>query len=286
MAHNPSCQRFVDQLEQHLRVAGFCQATVLSYCRALRDLQAHFDAKADTISAKQLLKFLAKRQQEVGPSTLNIICCGLKYFYGQVLGDHERVVDMPIARKSKQLGDLLTASEVCKLIDAADSLRHRVVIELLFGLGLRAGEIGGLTLGDFDKVNRTVRIRKSKGGNERILPYGGRLRSTLRTYYQHYLPDDYLIPAGSGAKNPGIAVRGVQYIVPMALVRSGLRKKVCPHSLRHSYAVHYLNNGGSLLRLKQLLGHKCMTTTLLYLRYSSIPLRDIDSPLDHIYVSG
>ncbi|MEL7376977.1 MAG: tyrosine-type recombinase/integrase [Bacteroidota bacterium] len=286
MAHHPDCQRFIDRLEQHLRVAGFCEATVLSYCRALRDVQQYFHTEADAITTEQLLEFLAKRQREVGSSTLNIICCGLKYFYGQVLGDHERVVDMPIARKSKQLGDFLTAAEICQLIKAAGSLRHRLVIELLFGLGLRAGEIGGLRIGDFDKTNQTVRIRKSKGGNERILPYGDRIRSTLRAYYQHYLPDDYLIPAGYRGKNPGIAVRGVQYIVRKTLIRSGLRKKVCPHSLRHSFAVHYLNNGGSLLRLKQLLGHKCMSTTLLYLRYASIPLRNICSPLDHIYVSG
>ena len=109
------------------------------------------------------------------------------------------------------------------------------------------------------------------------------MRQTLNDYFRAHEPEDYLIPAGYRSQQPGIVVRGVQYIVRQTLVASGLQKKVCPHTLRHCFAVHYLNNGGSVLRLQQLLGHAHISTTWRYLSYASIPLKEVDSPLDFLY---
>lgn len=266
-------------------MASFSRTTILTYARALRDLQDYHHALADALTSEEILDFLAHRQTQVGNSTLNQICCALKYFYGRVIASPERVVDIPTPRKPGQLGELLTADELRRLVAAAANLRHRVVIELLIGLGLRGGEIGRLRLGDFDRHNRSVTIRGAKGGHIRVLPYGERLRTTLRVYFLNYRPDDYLIPAGHRGQKPGIAVRGVQYILRQTRQRARLRKPFSPHTLRHCFAVHYLNNGGSLVRLQQLLGHKYLTTTLRYLSYASIPLRDTPSPLDFLYVS-
>lgn len=162
-------------------------------------------------------------------------------------------------------------------------MRHRLVVELLFGLGLRASEVGRLRLGDFNREQATVTIRTSKGGITRVLPYGGRLRDTLNQYYRQERPRNFLVPGRERSTSQGISVRGVQYIVSHTLQRSRLPKRVCPHTLRHCFAVHYLNNGGNLVRLQQLLGHAYLSTTLLYLRYASIPMRDIPSPLDFLF---
>jgi site-specific recombinase XerD len=260
-------------------------STVLNYTRPLRDLMEYHHAEADAISADEILTFLAEREKTIGKSTLNTLCCALKYFYGKVLGDPDRIVDIPTPRKPKQIGELLTATEVRHLLARAKNLRHRLVLELLFGLGLRSSEFGRIRLGDFNKEHRTITIRNGKGGKTRVLPYGDHLRQTLIAYFRDYRPVDYLIPAGYRSEKAGIAIRGVQYIVACTRDRALIGKKFSPHTLRHSFAVHYLNNGGSLLRLQQLLGHKYLTTTLLYLSYASIPLREVASPLDFLYVS-
>ena len=264
-------------------MAGTAPATVENYVRALRDLQHHHQGLADALSRDEILAFLAHRDAQVGKSSLNIICCALKYYYGRVLGDLGRIVHIPTPRRPKQLGELLTTDELRQLLAAARSLRHRLVLELLFGLGLRAGEVGRLRTSDFDRATRTLTIRYAKGDKNRLLPYGGRLRSTLNQYYQVERPTDYLIPGGSNRSEPFISVRGVQYIVTNARKRSGLRKACCPHTLRHCFAVHYLENGGNLIRLQQLLGHAEIGTTLRYLSYASIPLADTASPLDGLY---
>lgn len=258
-------------------------STVENYVRALRDAQ-HFHQKlADELTTDEILAFLAHGDRKCGKFYLNIYCSALKYYFGRVLGDLARIVDVPTPRRPTQLGELLTRDELRRLIRGARSLRHRLVLELLFGLGLRAAEVGRLRTSDFDRVTRSVTIRHAKGGKTRLLPYGDRLRDTLNAYYRAKQPNDYLIPGGNRSTDPHISVRGVQYIVQQCRKRTALRKACCPHTLRHCFAIHYLEKGGNLMRLQQLLGHAQIGTTLRYLSYASIPLADIDSPLDRLY---
>ncbi len=242
-----------------------------------------FHAEADAISSNDILIFLAERDEQISKSSLNTTCCALKYFYGKVLGDPDRIVDIPTPRKPTQLGELLTAEEIKHLLHSAKKVRHCLVLELLFGLGLRASEVATIRLCDFNKTHRSLTIRNAKGGKTRVLPYGEHLRQTLIQYYRQHRPTDYLFPPGYKGDQKSISKRGIQYIVRQTLKRSGINKKVSPHTLRHCFAIHYLNNGGTLIRLKQLLGHKYLTTTLRYLSYASIPLRDIDTPLEFLY---
>lgn len=262
------------------------RATQINYARTLRDVQEYHHAEADAISKEELLAYLAQRAESVGGSTLNTNVCALKYYYTKVLGKPELIVDLPTPRKPAELGELLNARELRELLDAAANTKHRLVLELLFGLGLRAGEIGKIKLGDFEKAHRTLTVRNAKGGKHRVLPYGDQLRKTLIRYFYEYRPKDLLIRSGTRLSEAGgISVRGVQYILRATLKSSKIDKRVCPHTLRHCFAVHYLNNGGNLVRLSQLLGHAYLSTTFRYLSYASIELRDIDSPLDFLYAS-
>lgn len=269
-------------MADHLTVAGLAKSTALNYVRSLRDVQERTGKPADELTRDELLAYLAARRKHLSASTLNTVVCALKYYYREVARRLELVVDIPNPRKPKQLGDLLNADELRLFLGAARSMRHRLVLELLFGLGLRAGEVGRLRISDFNREQGTLTVRTSKGGITRVLPYGGRLRDTLNQYYRQERPKDFLIPGRERSSSQGISLRGVQYITSTTLQRSRLRKKVCPHTLRHCFAVHYLNNGGNLVRLQQLLGHAYLSTTLLYLRYASITLRDIPSPLDFL----
>ena len=269
-------------MANHLTVAGLAKSTALNYVRSLRDVQERTGKPADELTRDELLAYLAARRKHLSASTLNTVVCALKYYYREVARRLELVVDIPNPRKPKQLGDLLNADELRLFLGAARSMRHRLVLELLFGLGLRAGEVGRLRISDFNREQGTLTVRTSKGGITRVLPYGGRLRDTLNQYYRQERPKDFLIPGRERSSSQGISLRGVQYITSTTLQRSRLRKKVCPHTLRHCFAVHYLNNGGNLVRLQQLLGHAYLSTTLLYLRYASITLRDIPSPLDFL----
>ena len=155
------------------------------------------------------------------------------------------------------------------------------MLALFFGLGLRAGEVAAMRIHDFDRVHRTLIVRKTKGGHPRTLPYDDSLRRQLIPYFRQQQPTDFLFVSTTRQRDEkdGMSIRGIQYIVAQTHQRAGLTKHVCPHTLRHCFAVHYLNTGGNLIRLQQLLGHKYLTTTLRYLSYATPELKDIPSPL-------
>jgi integrase/recombinase XerD len=211
-------------------------------------------------------------------SAINGRICGIRYYYREVVHRLDIIVDLPNPRRAKVIGDTLNEAELRQLMDGTRSITHLAILHLLFDTGLRAREVAGLRLGDFDPKNGTLTVRHGKGGKHRVLPYGQQTRETLLELFRQEKPTDALF-VGVTTGTP-FTVRGIQYVVNQAYKRSGLKKEVHPHTLRHSFAIHYLNNGGSVLRLQQLLGHADIGTTMIYLKYASIPLREVTSPLD------
>jgi len=264
----------------HLRLAGAAEATIINYVRAVRDLMEWTGKTPAQLTETEVIAHLNRYRElkQLSSSSLNTRICGIKYYYRRVLHRLDMALDIPNPRRIKQVGDLLTPAEMERLFFAARSIRHLAVLQLLYDTGLRAREAGGLRLGDFDSKSRCLTVRFGKGGRHRTVPYGEALRHTLNEYFRQRKPKNWLFPGAKG--NPCMSVRGVQWIVRETVKRARLHKEIHPHTLRHTFAVHYLNNGGNLVRLQQLLGHAHLSTTLLYLRYASIPLRDIPTPLD------
>ena len=270
------------RFQQHLATNGRAETTQISYSRAVRDLMEDTQKVPLDLTETEIIGHLSRlrEKQDLSSSAINSRICGLKYLYREVYHRLDIVVDLPNPRRAKLVGDILTASEIKQLFAGVNSIKHLAILHLLFDTGLRAREVSRLRLGDFDPKNGTLTVRFGKGKKDRVVPYGAQARETLLEYFRQTRPADALFLGSTTGEM--FTVRGVQYVVNQALKRSGLKKEVHPHTLRHSFAVHYLNNGGSLVRLQQLLGHAHISTTLVYLKYTSIPLREIATPLDSL----
>jgi integrase/recombinase XerD len=263
-----------------MQIAGCTEATQVNYARAVRDMM-HFTGKTpDQLTEQEIIAHLCeyRDQKKLSSSSLNTRICAIKYLYREVYRRLDIAVDLPNPRRSKQIGKIMTAAEVKRLLETARTIRHAAILNLLYDLGLRANELAHLRVSDFDKASRSLIIRFGKGGRHRTLPYGETLRDVLNEYFRQRRPKDWLFRGVKGHEHT--SVRGVQWVVKETVKRAGLSRDIHPHTLRHTFAVHYLNNGGNLVRLQQLLGHAHLTTTLLYLRYANIPLVDIPTPLD------
>jgi integrase/recombinase XerD len=267
-------------MEAHMRVSGSPLSTQITYIRALRDLMEVCGDIPENLSAERIKTHLSSLRGHLSSSALNLRVCGIKYYFRNVVRRLDLVVDIPNPRVAKYVQEVLSEDELAMLFDACRSMREKAMLHLLYDCGLRSREVSYLKLSDFDKVHQKLTIRNSKGNTMRTLPYSAELRSTLILYFQSLKahPSVFLFENKEEA-GKGITVRGVQYIVKEVLKRSKLKKEVHPHTFRHSFAVHYIDNGGSLLRLQTLMGHADINTTFHYLKFCKIPLQETLTPL-------
>ena len=268
-------------MRDRMQVSGYASSSIISYVRGVRDLMEQTGKVPADLTEVEVIAHLNEYREthRLSPSALNTRIFGILYYYREVIKDRKIRIDIPNPGRSKVIGDILTYTELKLLFAACHYPKQSAVLHLLYDTGLRANEVARLRLGDFDKKNGVLYVRYGKGGKHRVVPYGISVVSeALKAYFEQAKPTDWLFEGDT----PGepMTVRAVQYMVREAHKRTAIRKNVHPHVLRHTFAVHYHNNGGSLTRLQQLLGHGHLSTTLIYLRYAAIPMQDIATPLD------
>jgi integrase/recombinase XerD len=278
-----SCADFdlvLSKMLAQMSLSGNSIGTQKPYLRSVRDLMESCKSVPELLSADDIKAHLVSFRGKLSSSALNLRVCGIKFYFRNVVRRLDLVVDIPNPRVAKYVQDVLSEDEILVMLGACQSLRERAMIELLFDSGLRSREVCGLRLRDFNRVEKTLTVVNGKGEKMRTVPYSMDLRGTLAAYFETLKarPMTYLFENKEN-RGSAITIRGVQYIVKEVLKRSKLKKEVHPHTFRHSYAIHYLNNGGNLLRLQQLLGHENIETTFHYLKFCSIPLTDTPTPL-------
>ncbi len=272
-------------MDNHMNLRNNAWATRQNYLRGIRDLMLHLQKRPEDCSSDQIKAYLVhtRDQQQLSSSSVNLRVCGIKYYCREVVKRLDLVVNIPNPRIQKYHTEVLSTLEVVQLFAACRDIRQLLVLHLLYDTGIRVRELVRLRVGDFDKHLCTITIRNSKGQKTRTLNYGQSLRKTLITYCRvlGYVPKNTLVESIKD-KGQALSSRGVQHIVRQAVRRSGLKKRIHPHTLRHTFAVHFLNFGGSLFHLQQLLGHQHLTTTLHYLKYANIPPQKKQSVLDQL----
>lgn len=280
MTSQPAFAEVLARMRSRMELSNYAKSSIISYIRPVRDLMEDLGKTPDLCTENEVIAHLNAWRERKGlsPSALNTRIFGLYYLYREVYKDQKIHLDIPNPGRSKTIGDLLTQTEVSALLAACHYPKQAAVLALLYDTGIRAREVAHLRLGDFDKQNAVLYIRYGKGGKHRVVPYGVAVVEALKAHFEQERPTDWLFE-GNVPGEP-LSVKAVQYMVREAHRRTPIRKDVHPHTLRHTYAVHYINNGGALTRLQQLLGHANLATTLIYLKYAAIPLRDIDTPLD------
>jgi site-specific recombinase XerD len=219
--------------------------------------------------------------RKLSRSTLVQALCALKFFYSHVLHRSCEVEDLRFPRQQKKrLPRVLSKSEVRRLLDSAANLKDRVILMTLYGSGLRLSELIHLEVKDIDSSKMQIRVRQGKGGKDRNVVLSQTLLEALRRYFRQYRPVHWLF-YGQSPQQP-LDDRTVQRLVRGLSERAGLREGVTTHTLRHSFATHLLEDGAELPYIQELLGHRNVKTTMLYLRVSPPALRKVISPLDRL----
>ncbi|NPA38110.1 MAG: tyrosine-type recombinase/integrase [Chlorobi bacterium] len=181
--------------------------------------------------------------------------------------------------KSKKLPEVLSEEEIIKLISVIKNLKHKTIITLLYSSGLRIGELLNLKLSEIDINRKQILIKNSKGRKDRYVIMADSFIPLLKDYLHSYSPSYWLVEGAKGAKYSASSIRTS---LTRYCVKAGISKKITPHTLRHSFATHLLENGVDIRYIQALLGHSKPETTMIYTHISKKKLMNIQSPLDYL----
>jgi integrase/recombinase XerD len=266
----PLRQRLIDDL----RLRNYSPRTIEAYVAGVAKFARHCGRSPDQLGPEDLRAFqLHLLAAKASWSQFNQIVSALRFFYAVTLGRRDAVPFIPYGKKPRTVPAVLSPAEVARLLDAARPGRERVFLQTTYACGLRLGEAIHLQVRDIDSARLVVVVRHGKGAKDRLVPLAPRLLAELRRYWLTHRSPLYLFPGrGPGRPlNPG----GVQRDFQRALGRAGLTKRATPHTLRHSFATHLLENDADLRVIQELLGHASISTTEIYTHVSSSRLVDV-----------
>jgi site-specific recombinase XerD len=271
----PLRQRFIDDL----RLRNYAPRTIETYVGRIVAFAKYFGRSPELLGPEDVRTFqLHLLERQVSWSSFNQAVCALRFLYGTTLGRPEQLPLIPYGKRPKALRSVLAPQEVLRLIDAAQTPRDRLFLQVAYGCGLRLSALIHLRVSDIDSARMVIHVRHGQGAKDRLVPLSPRLLEGLRAYWRRYRPGPWLFPGDKPGQPISAANR--QRRVSQLVKAIGLTKPCSMHTLRHSYATHLLEAGVDRLTLKMLLGHRALETTARYLHVSTARLRQTPSLLD------
>jgi site-specific recombinase XerD len=214
--------------------------------------------------------------QKNSSSTVSVAYNAIRFYYGEIW-KRNFFVNIQHPKKSKYLPVVLSKEEISRMLLATENLKHNCIISILYGTGVRVSELTHIKMRDIDLDRKLLRVFQGKGKKDRFVMLPERLLPVLRNQARLKRPNDFLFTNGRGSR---LTEASIQKVVERASGKAGIMKKVSPHTLRHSFATHLLENGTDIRYIQELLGHARLQTTQIYTKVSSNNIGSIKSPLD------
>jgi len=229
----------------------------------------------DECDIRAFLQHLIHRN--VSNSYLNLAINAIKFYYEVVLGMPNRFYEIERPRKESKLPTVISKEEVLAIIEHTNNLKHRCIVKLLYGSGLRRSELLNLKIQDIDSKRMLIKVEGGKGNKDRYTLLSKTALEDLRKYYKEWKPQKLLF---EGRKASKYSAESVLRIVKNAAKKARIAQTVTPHVLRHSFATHLLESGVDLRQIQVLLGHGSSKTTEIYTHVATNTFMDIKNPLD------
>jgi integrase/recombinase XerD len=271
------------RLEKKIIVSGKSLSTLNNYMRCIAHVALHFNCLPSQLDIEQIEEYLLmvkKRNTTSSESFFKHTVYGLRFLF-RCEGRDARAIQLPSIKRDNKLPVVLSQGEMKLLLKTPELLKHRILLGLLYGCGLRCHEARSLLIKDVDFERNMIHIRQSKGRKDRYVPIGENLCRGLKNYLASEVPYKWLFNGKD--KHEGFSQKGVQWVVGEATRKSGIQKHVTVHTLRHSYATHLLEEGLDIVSIKELLGHAHIETTMVYLHVAQSGRQAPFSPLDRLY---
>ena len=272
---------------EELQRRNYAQNTIDRYIYAVEDFSRHFKRSPDRLGPRHIREYQAElfTKRKLASSTVTIYLAALRFFYFKTLKKNWNISETPYPRKALRLPTVLSQEEVVRLIDAARTPYHRTLLLTLYATGLRRAELTHLKVADIDSQRMVIHVRGGKGRKDRDVMLSPKLLEELREHWHRLKrkPSIWLFPGNRHhSGDQPITTKVVWHACYHAAKRAGIKKNVHPHTLRHCFATHLLEQGADLRSIQMLLGHNDLQQTTVYLHISERHLKATTSPLDSL----
>lgn len=270
-------------MNQQLRLKAYSPSSIKTYINEMAQLlQTIKNIPADELTPEHLRRYLIYcfEKLRLKENTLHSRINAMKFYYEQVLGREKFFWEIPRPKKHLQLPKVLNKEEIAGLLRTIKNVKHKTMLILGYGCGLRVSEITGLKVTDLDENRRMLFIRKAKGKKDRVISLSPAMLVLLREYLGKYKPKSYFFEGQQTGTS--YSIRSLESIIQAAKQKAGIKKEGSMHMLRHSFATHLLDKGTDVVFIQKLLGHNDIKTTLRYLHVTNKDILNILSPIEDI----
>ena len=272
----------IKQFQQTIEIQHYSKDTQKSYQFHIDKFRDYY---GDDIREENILRHLHYLTNKgLSSSTINLTRAALLYYANRVL--HKQILSNSIItiKRAKPLPKPINAETIKIIIDHTTNLKHRIVLEVLYGSGLRLGEVTKIRWDDINFVEGILRVNFGKGGKDRLVKLGSNVINHLLDYKEsrYNKNSDYVFDS-MARPTTHITKKTVQKILENSCKKANINQHYHIHQLRHSYATHSLEAGMDIRKIQEALGHSSPKTTMIYTKVTKDTIKGMISPLDLMY---
>ena len=275
------------RMQHDMMMRGLAPRTQQQYIHHVRRFAAYLGRPPDSATTEDIRRFqIHQHENGVGLMTINGTVSALRFFFTVTLRRRDLAHGLVAVRRRHKMREVLSVEEAARLLEAAPGIKYKAALGVAYGAGLRVTEVAHLKVDDIDSARMLIRVEQGKGGRDRNAMLSPQLLELLRLWWREgkqrgvMFPHGWLFP-GRSYTDP-ISTRQLHRAVQEAAEAAGIRKRIGPHTLRHSFATHLLEQDVDIRVIQVLLGHAKLDTTAIYTRVSTRTIQAVASPLDRI----
>lgn len=283
--------KYDQEIALYFELKGTPESSKESYYRRMKAFIKHINMQDKCIEditegdIQQYILYL-KREKELSAGTINNYISGIKFFYTHILGREWNKKKIPLMKRRKVLQIIPPKEDIIAILNATSNLKHKAILALIYGSGLRVSEVARLKISDICSKTMRIRVDEAKHDTNRYTILSDLALQVLREYFREYFlkekrsykPEDWLFLGQKEGEH--IHVKTIKNTIIKLRSQLQMDKKISAHTLRRCFATHSLEDGVDPVFIQQMLGHKRLQTTLGYLYMTSKSLMGIKSPLD------
>ena len=275
--------QLIIKLKKDMQMRNFSKYTYDSYLGKAKDIMKYFGTKAlEDVTTEELREYLLKYlkdERKLGDRSINYYNSVIRFIYEVTLDKVLNKKQLPMRKRKKTVYKVLTKKELSTFFNCVDNFKYKTIFMLAYGSGLRIGEIVNLRVEDIDSKNMRIFVREGKGNKERYTILSKQSLEMLRTYWGKYRPNKRRGRIFLSETGQAITVGVIREHFRKYRRKAKINEKATLHTLRHNFATNLIENGATLIQVKELMGHSNIRSTMEYVHVANIDL-NLESPLD------